>query len=121
MSSGGFRPGAGRPKGAQNNSKGELPGPSPEGRGTESDNPTEENLSPLAYMLKLMNDPKVDQDTRLRAASLAAPYCHSRKGEGLGKKEEKENRAKQAASGKFAAGKPPAKILPFKQGAADEL
>jgi phage terminase small subunit len=59
---------------------------------------------PLEYMLDVMKDPKADQETRLRAASLAAPYIHPRKGEGAGKKEEKSDRAKAAGSGKFKAG-----------------
>ena len=41
-------------------------------------------------------------------AQAAAPYMHTRRGEGGGKKEEQDDRAKIAHSGKFAAGKPPA-------------
>ena len=69
--------------------------------------PAGESVDPLPYMLSVMNDPKADQETRLRAASLAAPYIHPRKGEGLGKKEEKSDRAKAAGSGKFKASAPP--------------
>lgn len=66
-----------------------------------------ENLDPLEYMLRVMNDTKADQETRLRAAALAAPYIHPRKGEGAGKKEDKVDRAKQAGAGRFAPSKPP--------------
>ena len=63
--------------------------------------------SPLEYMLQVMRDPKADPETRLRAASLAAPYLHPRAGDGPGKKEDAKERAKRAASGIFAPGKPP--------------
>lgn len=69
------------------------------------------NLDPLEYMLKVMNDPKVDDRTRLTAASLAAPYVHPRKGEGAGKKQDKEERAKAAGKGKFAPSAPPIKLV----------
>ena len=71
-----------------------------------------ENLDPLTYMLKVMNDPEVTDATRKdRMAIAAAPFCHARKGEGAGKKEDKADRAKNAAAGKFAAGKPPLKVV----------
>jgi len=68
-------------------------------------------IDPLDYLLQVMRDQKTDQETRLRAASLAAPYCHPRKGEGAGKKDEKADRAKQAGSGKFKAGAAPLKLV----------
>ena len=34
--------------------------------------------TPLAYMLRIMNDPDVSDERRDRMASLAAPYCHSK-------------------------------------------
>lgn len=66
-----------------------------------------EELEPLTYMLKVMNDPSEDKELRARMAVAAAPYVHTRKGEGAGKKEDKEERAKAAASGKYASGAPP--------------
>lgn len=33
-------------------------------------------LTPLDYMLKLLRNSKLDQDTRLEAAKAAAPYVH---------------------------------------------
>ena len=68
-----------------------------------------EELEPLAYMLRIMNDPGTDKERRDRMAIASAPYCHPRKGEGQGKKEDKADRAKAAGEGKFAAGKPPLK------------
>jgi hypothetical protein len=67
------------------------------------DGATSENLDPLPYMLKVMNDPQAGKDRRDRMAVSAAPYMHPRVGEGLGKKEEKNERAKAAAGGKYAS------------------
>ena len=66
-----------------------------------------EELDPLTYMLKIMNDPNEDKEARARMAIAAAPYCHPRKGEGAGKKQDKDDRAKAAGAGKFGAGAPP--------------
>ena len=66
-----------------------------------------EELDPLTYMLKIMNDPNEDKEARARMAIAAAPYCHPRKGEGAGKKQDKDDRAKKAGAGKFGAGAPP--------------
>mgnify|MGYP001291893643 CR=1 FL=1 len=63
--------------------------------------------TPLEHLLRVMNDPKESEETRLRAASLAAPFCHVRKGEGAGKKEEKQGRAESAGKGRFRASAPP--------------
>ena len=55
--------------------------------------------NPLDLMLDVMNNPLAPKSLRYQAAKDALPYCHPRK-EG-GKKEEKEERAKKAAAGKF--------------------
>ena len=68
---------------------------------------TAEELDPLTYMLKIMNDPNEDKEARARMAIAAAPYVHPRKGEGAGKKQDKDDRAKVAGKGKFGAGAPP--------------
>ena len=101
MAKGGYRPGAGRPKGAKNKSK---------MADIKADTPLE-ILSPLEFLLQVMRDDNQDTNTRLRAASLAAPYLHPRAGDGPGKKEDAKERAKKAASGIFAPGKPPLKIV----------
>lgn len=104
MAKGGYRPGAGRPKGAKTkHNKAE----------TVTDinaAAASENLTPLEYMLRIMRDPNEDADRRARMAIAAAPFCHARKGEGSGK-DDKAERAKQAGSGKFAAGRPPIKLI----------
>jgi phage terminase small subunit len=67
-----------------------------------------EKILPLDYMLQVINDPEEkDKNRKDRLAIAAAPYCHPRKGEGAGKKEEKADRAAKAGGGKFAAGTPP--------------
>jgi phage terminase small subunit len=66
-----------------------------------------EALDPLTYMLKVMNDPNEDKEMRARMAIAAAPFIHPRKGEGKGKKDDREDKAKDAANGKFASGRPP--------------
>jgi hypothetical protein len=70
-----------------------------------------EKLQPLDFMLQVMNDPKEDKELRARMAVAAAPFCHPRKGEGAGKKDEKNDRAKAAGSGKFAASAPPLRVV----------
>ena len=70
-----------------------------------------ENLDPLAYMLKVMNDPNEEASRRDRMAIAAAPFCHARKGEGTGKKEEKDDRAKLAGKGRFAPSQAPLKVV----------
>jgi hypothetical protein len=70
-----------------------------------------EELDPLTYMLKVMNDPNEDKEMRARMATAAAPYVHARKGEGQGKKDDKADKAKAAGAGKFAPSKPPLKMV----------
>ncbi|OYD50706.1 hypothetical protein [Acidovorax kalamii] len=60
---------------------------------------------PLDFLLQIMRDQDEDKGRRMQAATLAAPYCHAKKGEG-GKKEEKAAAAKTVAS-KFATATPP--------------
>ena len=65
-----------------------------------------EDLTPLEFMLRTMNDTAEDKKLRASMAIAAAPFVHPRKGEG-NKKDEKDDRAKQAGKGKFGAGAPP--------------
>ncbi len=101
MARGGYRPGAGRPKGSKAKSKTAIiKGDAYSGC-----------LTPLEFLLKVMRDDALDIDIRVRAASLALPYCHTRKGEVSGRDDVKA-RAEKAATGKFGPGKPPLKIVP---------
>ena len=100
---GGYRVGAGRPKGSRNKTRNE----------TSADieaSAVAENMTPLEYMLKVMRDPREDAGRRDRMAIAAAPYCHARKGESNGKAD-KMNRATIAGAGKFAPMKPPLKLV----------
>jgi len=58
------------------------------------------------YLEKLLVS-NIDKKTKIQVANILLPFQHPRLGEGKGKKEDKEDRAKRAAGGKFAAGKPP--------------
>lgn len=66
-----------------------------------------ENLDPLTYMLRVMNDPSADVARRDRMSVSASPFCHARKGEGAGKRQTKDDNAKAASSGRFAPSMPP--------------
>ena len=66
-----------------------------------------EDLTPLDLMLRGMRDPNEPKETRYRLAIAAAPFCHSRVGEGIGKKEGKAEKAKVAGAGRFRASSPP--------------
>jgi len=109
MARGGYRPGSGPQKGTKYAPRGTrkqrvLRGKFPK---YVTAGAAALNMDPLTYMLKVMNDPREDKNLRARMAVAAAPFCHARKGEGAGKKEEKSDRAKQAGKGKFSPGKPP--------------
>ena len=106
MARGGYRPGAGRKKGSKikiRRKNGDIPSDILDGAAAE-------NLEPLAYMLKVMNDPREDAGRRDRMAIAAAPFCHVKKGES-NSKTEKLNKATIAGAGKFAPMKPPLKLV----------
>jgi len=110
MPRGGYRPGAGRPKGAST-------GVGPAAAATTVAEVTVEAakklMSPLDYMLKVINDPHADSDRRDRIAIAAAPFCHARKeAVGAGKKEERATVARETAeTSKFSASRPPRLIV----------
>lgn len=67
MSSGGKRPGAGRPAGVRNR------------KTMETIQAIEQSgLTPLDYMLSVMRNTGLEPTMRLDAAKAAAPYCHAR-------------------------------------------
>jgi hypothetical protein len=110
MARGGFRPGAGRKKGskASPDGKKKKQGEIPADIQAEAESA---NLSPLDYMLQVMRDDNADPERRDRMAIAAAPFVHARRGEGKGKKEDREERAKSAGSGKFSPGKAPVRLV----------
>lgn len=98
MARGGYRVGSGRKKGSKNHKSKKI-------------SKLIGDFTPLEYLLKVMNDPGVDTDIRIRCAIAAAPFCHPRAILKKGKKQEQEERAKQAGQGIFSAGKPPLKVV----------
>lgn len=70
-----------------------------------------EQMTPLEYMLKIINDPKAEAERRDKLAIAAAPFMHDRKGEGGGKKQDKEDRAKTAGKGRFSPGQAPIRMI----------
>ena len=102
MPRGGYRPGAGRPKGAKSRVTVEIPG-----------------QSPLEHMLSVMSDPEADVARLDRMAVAAAPYVHARAMLAAedeppkGVKAERERKAKQIAVGSLATPEPPRSLIPF--------
>jgi len=105
MARGGFRVGAGRPKGSKGKTaKSKRTTHTTRAAGTGT-------MTPLEFMLAVMRDPKQDRELRTRMAVAAAPYIHTRAGEGKGKKNDQADKAKKAGAGKFAQGKAPLKVV----------
>ncbi|MEN6358493.1 MAG: hypothetical protein ABFD63_04140 [Smithella sp.] len=115
MARGGYRPGSGPRKGTKYRPRGTAATKGKKPYGIPEDVKKEakaDNLDPLTYMLKIMNSPDVKDDARKdRMAIAAAPFCHPRKGEGAGKKDEKDGKAKEAGSGKFKPSKAPLALV----------
>lgn len=63
-------------------------------------------MTPLEYVLAAMRDPKVSVERRDRMAALALPFTQARP-DGRGKKNERDEKAKAASTGKFAPSAPP--------------
>lgn len=70
-------------------------------------------LTPLEYMLGVMNDDEADCARRDRMAMAAAPFVHARAGDvAPGKKEQRKETAQQASSGgKFGVPSAPKLIV----------
>src|SRR4051794_725175 len=86
---GGERPGAGRPKRSTQPRRDRMMTALASGR-----------MSPLDYMLTVMNDPDADPAQRDRMAMAAAPYVHTRAADAKpGKKEAAEQAALTAEHG----------------------
>lgn len=59
------------------------------------------------YLRRVWNDPNIEPALRIRAAEIVFKGA----AEKMGKKDEKNDRAKQAGAGRFAAGKPPLSVV----------
>lgn len=114
---GGYRPNSGPKKGTKYRpraSKGAAPKKTKASKVPQDivDEAKAADLTPLDYMLKVMNDTKeTDKARRDRMAIAAAPFVHARKGEGAGKKEEKNEKARTAGAGKFSSGRAPLAVV----------
>jgi hypothetical protein len=96
MRTGGYRPGAGRPR----KSRGEFPVPTDVALDAKA-----AKMQPLEYMLMVMNDATADPTRRDRMAIAAAPFCHPRISDTrVGKKETRAKEAKIAGMGTPWAG-----------------
>jgi len=107
MARGGYRPGAGRPKGTTKAQEG-VEGTIHDEAAAE---PCASDLEPVArtpleYMLAVMNDQTADAARRDRMAIAAAPFVHGKVPEG-GKKDALKEAAGEATKGKFAPAQPP--------------
>lgn len=76
MPRGGYRPGAGRPKGGGGGKV--KPAPAVKAPKLPGSTMKEAKTLPLAYMLEVMNDPEADAARRDRMAIAAAPFMHNR-------------------------------------------
>lgn len=104
MASGGFRAGAGRPKGAKTpRAKPIKVAPDIKKAARQS------GMSPLDYMLTVMNSDDIDSERRDRMAIAAAPYVHAKASDAAGgKKEQAQSEAERlAGDGRFAVPAPP--------------
>jgi len=113
MARGGYRPNSGPAKGTKYKPRGTAKTPKKKQSGIPEDILAEAaavNMTPLAYMLKVMMDVDADPARRDRMAVAAAPFVHPKAGES-GKKDEKNERAKSAGQGKFKAGRAPLALV----------
>jgi hypothetical protein len=111
MPRGGYRPGAGRPKGVKSKGGERVAAAPPTAR---PEQPAREEQTPLQYMLDVMNDPDASPERRDRMAIAAAGYLHGRGAGGLlpkGKREMARDAAHTAASGRYAPPAPPRLVV----------
>ena len=72
---------------------------------------TSPEMTPIEYLLQVMRDESQPSERRDQAAKWLLPYFHVKaSGQQTGIKEQREQRAKAARTGKFAPAKPPLKI-----------
>ena len=104
MARGGYRPGAGRPKGS---------GKSPDTTKSIKREARKAGMTPLDYMLDVMNDDQADKARRDRMAIAAAPFVHARaEAVAEGKKAQRQaNAEKSASGGRFAAPSAPKLVV----------
>jgi hypothetical protein len=93
MKTGGYRPGAGRPRTKPRD-------PFPGVPAQVFMDARVAKMQPLEYMLAVMNDPNADPVRRDRMAIAAAPFCHPRVSDmQIGKKDKQAEAAETAGAG----------------------
>jgi hypothetical protein len=109
MPRGGYRPGAGRPKGSKT-AKAEVIAKAPADVKKAA---RKSGMDPLTYMLSVMNDDGADEARRDRMAIAAAPFVHAKAADAApGKKEQRQQAAEDVASaGRFAPRTPPKLVV----------
>lgn len=118
MPRGGARPGAGRPKKAPVKKTGPVDSAVdadgyktdprwPFGREKPPEPEDLSTLTPLDYLLGIVRNPDMDEKLRIQAATIAAPYCHPKKGESSAKKEAATAAKEMASTGRFVRRQPP--------------
>lgn len=97
MARGGYRPGAGRPRKNQVQGDDLQPG---------------ERLTAVEILIRAMNDKALDWRLRIEAAKALLPYQERKAGAG-GKKENRQEAAQAAASGRFGSRPAPGNVIPI--------
>jgi hypothetical protein len=123
MARGGFRPGAGRPKGSGKAPLAPVITPTVTASvpvpADIAEAAAEVGLTPLAYLTQVMRDRNAEVLRRDRAAALLLPFVHPKAGDS-GKKTTAAEAARFAATGKYAPGEPPKLAVMGKKAAAQE-
>jgi len=101
MARGGFRPGAGRPRKAKPGEAAPAPVENAKAAAKAA------NMTPLEYMMKVMNDAETDKDRRDKMAIAAAPYVHAKQADAAGGKKDQRQKGAESVAGKFSARQPP--------------
>jgi hypothetical protein len=109
MARGGYRPGAGRPRGSN-----KLPAQAGVAVAalTASQRDSLEFATALEFAMSVINNPAETIDARIRMAIAAMPFQSAKlESIGAGKKDAKAEAAKAASSGRFAAPAPPKLVV----------
>lgn len=64
---------------------------------------------PLIFLRRVMQNDAADMKLRLSAATALMPFVHAKKAEGV--KDQKQDAAKKAGTGRFGASPPPVRLV----------
>ena len=110
MAKGGYRPGAGRPRGSTTAGKKVKAAEKALQAAPQGSHRFETALD--FAMAAINGEVEADMDGKIRLAIAAMPFQHPKKeATAAGKKEQREEKAKAAASGKFAPPAPPKLVV----------